>query len=456
MYATVWSGIYWLHMKNRNSNSTLLSVLALLGIFISGSAFSQIPDSLLIRCVSHEREVIRAEKNPDLRRDRVNTENAIQEYIKNNRSQLRVGADEIIRIPVVVHVIHNQRNSLVGGLDNPNITDEQIRSQIAVLNEDYRRKANTRGFNSDPVGVDTGIEFYLAEYDENGRSTTGITRNQYLAKDSFNPITDDDLLADIVYWPSDKYLNIWVCRLIGTYLGIAQFPSVEGVDGLGTKNESFARTDGAIIDFRYFGRRSTANTSKIYDLGRTTTHEIGHWLGLIHTWGDAVCGNDFCDDTPPAEGSNQTSFCIDKYSNCSGFRTRNMIENYMDYSPDSCMNIFTGDQLARMKAVLALSPRRIKLIESAKLGRLDPSDNLLVDIYPNPVSTELNASVRFQNFQDFTYSVYDQHGNLLLSQKYTDVWSRRVTLDIDKLNSGLYLFKVTTDKETVTKRFVIK
>lgn len=444
-------------MKKRISNFTIFTSIVLLGILIPGRTFAQITDSLPIRCVTHEREVFRGKKSPGLLRDRINTENAIQEYINTNRSQLRTAAsDDIIRIPVVVHVVHNRRDGVIGGADNPNITDEQIRSQIAILNEDYRRKAGTKGFNADPVGVDTGIEFYLAEYDENGKGTTGITRTSYTSKDSFNPITDDALLSSINYWPSDKYLNIWVCRLSSTYLGIAQFPSVEGLEGLNTKNENYDKTDGAIIDFRYFGRNSVANSSKIYNLGRTTTHEIGHWLGLIHTWGDAVCGDDFCDDTPAAEGSNQTSFCTDKYSNCSGFRTRNMIENYMDYSPDSCMNIFTADQLGRMKAVLALSPRRVKLIESAKLGRLDPAENLTVEVFPNPASEELNANVRFSDFQNFTLSVYDQRGNQLQSQSYIDVWSRKVTVDINKYNTGLYIFKVTTDKETVTKKFVIK
>jgi len=443
-------------MKKQNNNYTIFKIITLLGIFISRSASSQVADSLLIRCVTHERDVIKSQKFPGLQQDRINTENAIQEYL-SSRANLRTSAfTEVIRIPVVVHVVHNRRDGVIGGLNNANITDEQIRSQITTLNEDYRRKVNTRGFNSNPVGVDTGIEFYLAEYDENGKSTTGITRTQYLQKDAFDVINDDVLLSNLVYWPSDKYLNIWVCRLMDTYLGIAQFPSVEGINGLNTKNAAYEKTDGLIIDFKFFGRNATANSSKIYNLGRTTTHEVGHWLGLIHIWGDAVCGNDFCNDTPPAEGSNQTSICVERYSNCSGFRTRNMVENYMDYSPDSCMNIFTADQLGRMQAVMALSPRRIKLIESAKLGRLEPAENLTVEVFPNPASSELNANVRFNDFQNFSLSIFDQMGNELRSETYIDVWSRKVTLDINKFTTGIYLFKVTTGKETVTKRFVIK
>ncbi|MCF0055577.1 M43 family zinc metalloprotease [Dyadobacter sp. CY356] len=444
-------------MKKLRAKFNILIGLGIIGFFYPMQSDAQTADSLLIRCVTHERDVIRAKKNPDYQLSKIKTEEAIQEYLQNNRSRLRTAAtDEVIRIPVVVHVVYDGAMGKIGGENNPNISDEQIRSQIAVLNEDYRRKSGTNGFNADPVGVDAGIEFYLAEYDDNGKSTTGITRTQYTERSLFNPITDDDLLASIVYWPSDKYLNIWTCRFIDSYLGISQFPSVEGVDGLTTNNELYEKTDGVIIDFRYFGRNSVTNTSRIYNLGRTATHEIGHWLGLIHTWGDAFCGNDFCADTPPTEGSNQTTVCTDKYSNCAGFRTRNMIENYMDYSPDSCMNIFTADQLARMKAVLALSPRRIKLVESAKIGRLDPSDNLLVDVFPNPASTELNAIVRFADYQNFSVTLYDQLGNPLQYQNFTDVWSRKIFVDVNKFQTGLYYLKVTTDKETVTKRIVIK
>ena len=133
-----------------------------------------------------------------------------------------------------------------------------------------------------------------------------------------------------------------------------------------------------------------------------------------------------------------------------------MIENYMDYSPDSCMNIFTGDQLGRMKAVLALSPRRLKLVESAKIGRLNPSENLIVEVFPNPASAEVNAIVHFADYQNFSVTIYDQLGNAIQNQNFIDVWSRTVAVDINKFNTGIYFFKVTTGKETVTKRFIIK
>ena len=126
--------------------------------------------------------------------------------------------------------------------------------------------------------------------------------------------------------------------------------------------ELLEKTDGVFIDYRAFGIGG-AITSRLYNLGRTTTHEVGHWLGLIHTWGDTDCGDDYCADTPPAERGNQSASCGPIFSNCSGVRTRNMTENYMDYSPDSCMNIFTKNQSERMMAVIEKSPRRARLVK---------------------------------------------------------------------------------------------
>lgn len=419
-----------------------------------GVAAQSIPDEQVNRCGSYERDQLMGLRSPEWQMKRARMDALISTYLKDPNNARRT-AEEVIRIPVVVHVIHDQPETSVGGLNNPNISDAQIRSQIEVLNEDYRRRPGTAGFNNNPVGADANIEFYLAEFDPNGRGTTGITRHRYLDKTSFNPFSDDLLLANVAYWPSDKYLNIWTCRLTNSYLGIAQFPSVDKVEGLDTANGPNALTDGVIIDYRYFGRKTGAITSRVYNLGRTTTHEVAHWLGLIHTWGDAICGNDFCADTPPTEEANRTTVCLDKYSTCSGVRTRNMIENYLDYSPDSCMNIFTKDQVGRMRAVLALSPRRAKMVEYGKEGRLQPSDNLNVNLFPNPARVEMNVDVRFADFQDFSYAIFDLTGRELTQFSYKNVYSRRLKLDVSLLPPGLYILKVSTKSETVTKRFVI-
>lgn len=444
-------------MKNKITQRAAYWFFLLLGFSTLSDLSAQSATDSLRRCATAERALIRARNNPALATDRATLENKIQDFLQNqNRS--KQSANELILIPVVVHVVHDQAENSVGGLNNPNITDAQIRSQIDVLNEDYRRMAGTKGFNDNPVGADAMIRFYLAQADPDGRVSTGITRHRYPQKTSFNPFSDDLLLANIISWPSDQYLNIWVCRLTDSYLGIAQFPSTDKVEGLDTANDPNSLTDGAIIDFRYFGRNTGAITSRIYNLGRTTTHELGHWLGLIHTWGDAVCGTDYCADTPPTEGPNRTTICQEKFSVCNGVRTRNMIENYLDYSPDSCMNIFTKDQVGRMRAVLALSPRRARLVELAKAGRLDPTDQLTVTLYPNPViaQTPLVVDVQFAGFQDFTYAIFDLTGRQLATTSFKNVFSRRLSLDVQLLPPGMYILRVDTDSESTTKRFIVR
>lgn len=425
-------------MKNRRSSLLLAGLLLV-------SALGRAQDSLVTRCASTERDSVRLLKNPSLRNLRMQSEQAIQDYVRSNVAA-RTSASEVITIPVVVHVVHNRADQVVGGAGNGNISDAQIQSQIDVLNEDYGNTSGYKGFYTDSLGVDTGIRFKLVS----------VVRT-YNATSQFSPITDADDLANISpAWFTNRYLNIWVTRLNDRYLGTSQFPVVTELNdrtaGLATSEngETDALTDGVIIDFRYFGRNSDVITSRIYNLGRTTTHEVGHWLGLIHIWGDATCGTDYCDDTPTANTKNETTdvSCSPVYSQCRGtLVTRNMIENYMDYSPDVCMSIFTNDQKERMHAVLALSPRRAKMVEYSKFSTTD----LLVEIYPNPVRETLTANVFTPNFENYTVSVFNQKG-----QKVTEDTVNRSYLNVKNFPSGLYYYKVTTANKTITKRFVVR
>jgi hypothetical protein len=430
-------------MKNR-SNSFVLALLLLLGS--ADMTLAQISGVQPERCASTHSDSVRLAKNPALLNMRIKSEQAIQQQIHLNRSNLRTSADEIITIPVVVHIIHNQEDGQIGGANSANITEEQVQSQIDVLNEDYGNTSGYRGFYTDSLAVDTKIRFKLV-----------TVLRTYNAKTQFSPITDADELATISpAWITNRYLNIWVCRLTNLYLGTSQFPVVTATTdktaGLATsENEEIdALTDGLIIDSRYFGRDAPTITTTIYNLGRTTTHEVGHWLGLIHIWGDRNCGTDYCDDTPTAYTKNETTdvTCTPVFSQCRGTTTtRNMIENYMDYSPDACMSIFTNDQKERMHAVLALSPRRAKLVEYSKITTTE----VMVDIFPNPVSSTLSANIFTPDFDVYTVSVFDQKG-----QKVVADMANRTFLNVTNFPSGLYFYKVSTAKQTVTKRFVVR
>jgi len=263
----------------------------------------------------------------------------------------------IYRIPVVVHVVHNGEQVGTG----PNISQAQVQSQIEVLNEDFRRISGSNGF--DPDGVDTEIEFYLAPTDPEGNTLEepGIHRfdgGRILWPTGFSTSVDSQLKPATI-WDPDRYFNIWTVNFGGfigrNLLGYAQFPSSSGLPGL-RFDEGEAITDGVVVGYKYFGSAEKGdfpNLNTTYNLGRTTTHEVGHWLGLRHIWGDGDCGvDDFCEDTPL---SDEPNFTCTAHTSCG---TADMIQNYMDYTEDQCMSLFTQDQKERMIQVLQNSPRR--------------------------------------------------------------------------------------------------
>ncbi|QTY27197.1 zinc metalloprotease [Flavobacterium sp. CS20] len=271
----------------------------------------------------------------------------------------------IYRIHVVVHVVHYGEPIGQGA----NISYEQVKSQIEVLNEDFRKMVGTNGYNDNPVGADTTIEFVLADKDPDGNLLTepGIDRinggRSEWPKGVFrNPI--ETSLKPTYYWDPSQYFNIWTINFGGfvsrDLLGYAQFPSRSGLPGLNADGGS-AETDGVVIGYKYFGSSEKGDFPELvapYDLGRTATHEVGHWLGLRHIWGDGDCSNDdYCLDTPNASAPNYD--CASIKISCD---EPEMPQNYMDYSYDNCMNIFTENQKKRMITVLKNSIRRKELI----------------------------------------------------------------------------------------------
>lgn len=265
------------------------------------------------------------------------------------------------KIPVVVHIIHNGEPVGMGR----NISDAQVISQIAVLNKDFNR-LNTDAANTPTeflsVAGSIDIEFVLARQDPNGYCTTGI--NRIHGNRPAWSLSQESQFKALSYWPAENYLNIWVISF-SAYLGYAQFPVSSGLPGLEDEDNN-RLTDGIVVDYRTFG---VGSSNPSYNMGRTATHEIGHFLGLRHIWGDedACSASDYVADTPPQK--EETYDCPNyPYAAEGGDCSESiMFMNFMDYSDDVCLNMFTHGQIDRMIAVLENSPRRKSLVTSPGL-----------------------------------------------------------------------------------------
>jgi len=249
-------------------------------------------------------------------------------------------ARKVVTIPTVVHVVHKKPKE--------NISKAQVQSQITALNEDFR--ATNPDISKVPnawkgIAADAKIKFKLAATDPDGERTDGIVRVQ-TDRASFGPgdAVKRANQGGSAAWPTDAYLNIWVCTLGGGLLGYAQFPG-------GPK-----ATDGVVILNTAFGTEGTATAP--FNKGRTATHEVGHWLNLRHIWGDTLdcSGGDRVPDTPNCEGPNIGKPTFPTIS-CSNGPNGDMFMNYMDYVDDTAMFMFTAGQVARMSACLA-GPRK--------------------------------------------------------------------------------------------------
>ncbi len=304
---------------------------------------------------------------------------------KNTVGQIQ----SVFNIPVIVHVIHNNEpintvNALTGG----NLNAAQIIDQINILNRDFN------GTNADTVLIPAAFKsvqgkfqfnFCLAVVNPTGgilaepgidrinRNTKGWTAPPY------SRTYIDGTIKPNSIWDPSRYLNMWVCGISGSILGYATFPN-PGTSGLSGLNPPYGSltTDGLVMRNNAFGSIGTAATGGPYSLGRTTTHEIGHWLGLRHIWGDngQCSGSDFCNDTPPQRGGTVTPMGANygcptfplHAATCTlgGFSNPNgdMFMNYMDYTNDACMYMFTKDQKNRAQLIMTNSPLRATLLTS--------------------------------------------------------------------------------------------
>ena len=275
-------------------------------------------------CASHEVLEQQLRENPELAAKMQEIERFTQNAITNGRL-----VNGKIEIPVVVNVLYRTAAE--------NISLTQIQSQIDVLNKDFN--ALNSDFNQVPttfsgVKANVGISFVL---DAVYRKST--TKTSWGTRDAMKKTNQGGIAPTS---PTTK-LNLWVCTIGGGILGYAQFPG------------GSSATDGVVIDSKYFGTTGTATAP--FNKGRTATHEVGHWMNLRHIWGDATCGSDLVSDTPTHNTANYGMPVFPHYSTCTGTPIE-MTMNYMDYTDDAGMYMFSNGQKSRMLAIFAAGGSR--------------------------------------------------------------------------------------------------
>ncbi len=332
--------------------------------------------------VEHQQSLI--ENQPEkaaLLQEKMEQFNRLQR--ENSQNGIKNNDDHIV--PVVFHVIHE------GGSEN--ISFAQIEDQMRILNEDFARlnpdTTNTPAIFAQNSG-DTNIEFRLAKIDPDGNCTQGVTR-------TYSNLTNGarNNVKELIQWDPTRYMNVWVVKTIESFsddgnivLGFAQFP---------TDLNSDPETDGIVLRHSYCGSIESASSN----YGRTLTHEAGHWLNLVHIWGDQDCGDDNVDDTPTGQEPNY-GVCTNNFPYhvgvCSASNGQTitqsygeMFMNYMDYSDDFCMNMFSLGQGSRMRSAIS-QYRNLLTSESNLIATGTNDDHVMVECEP---ITEFEADFAF-------------------------------------------------------------
>ncbi len=284
------------------------------------------------KCAANEVLEQQLAEDPGLRARMQKIEEYTEKVAKNPRAYRLVNG--VIEIPVVVNVLYKTAAQ--------NISDAQIQSQIDVLNEDFNNtNADRIRVQAEFAGVqaNVGLRFVLSDIVRKSTNKKSWTTNDAMKKSSQGGIDP---------FSPETTLNMWACNLGNGLLGYAQFPGGNPA------------TDGVVILYSAFGR--TGALIQTYDKGRTATHEVGHYLNLRHIWGDATCGNDMVDDTPAHNAANYGCPSYPHKSTCAG-NPNEMTMNYMDYTDDACMYMFTNGQKTRMNAIFAAGGPRAAMAQ---------------------------------------------------------------------------------------------
>ena len=354
----------------------------------------------------------------------------------------------VYQVPVVFHVVYNT--------ESQNLSDEVILDQMAILNQDYRRlnpnAVDTREIFL-PVAADTEIEFYLADTDPDGNPTTGINRIETDRESfEFDLFAQDITIDEVKFastggadaWDTDRYLNIWVCNITTSIPGAQIFGFAYPPNGAPNWDGLFPApiaddVEGVVVHYTVIGSNNPAAGEDNFpnnEGGRTLTHEVGHYLGLRHTWGDAFfngcSADDGIEDTPNINANNNFA-CNFNANTCNDGDDDlpDMGENYMDYNQDDCLNLFTLGQRAAMRFVL--ENFREELIEGQYV---DVAEQFVpqLTLFPNPVTHECTV----QTTPGAELIVQSANGAVVFQ---TSVAASSAVLNFASMEAGVYLVR---------------
>jgi len=393
------------------------------------------------RCGSAEHLEAQLQQYPDMRQTREELERLTEEYMSHpENARMQGGA---ITIPVVFHVVYRTSGE--------NIPDQRLLDQLQVLNDDYR-KLNADAVNIpsawQSIAADCEVNFCLAVRDPQGNATTGITRTlTSTVSFSMNNNVKFTSTGGKDIWDRNKYLNIWVCNLSGGLLGYAQFPGGPSA------------TDGVVLNYRYVG---TTGAQAPYNKGRTATHEVGHWLNLLHIWGDdggSCSQSDGATDTPNQGDENYTCHAPGTVitDNCATSAPGIMWMNYMDYTDDACMYMFTNNQKTRVQT--ALNGSRSSILTSNGCTPVSVPELRLAaafNVYPSPSTGQFTLDLGNSHTQQLELEVFDMLGRSMYHKNFDAITETKLKLDLAALASGVYFIQADNGTDKVLRKVTIQ
>ncbi|HEX4877104.1 MAG TPA: M43 family zinc metalloprotease, partial [Chitinophagaceae bacterium] len=338
-------------------------------------------------------------------------ENWMAQKIAERRNQLQPDGPPatIYTVPIVFHILYDGNTESTIGTGN-NIFASKVYAQIEQLNKDF---ADLSG-SVYAVAEHMGVQFAPARKNPSDvyMCEGGINRINWRAQGWTDPASFTSPTTLINYfdatikpasiWNPNDYVNVWLANMSGSgLLGYATFPANSTLAGL--DNSETNSTAGAVVLTGSVGSISDPGPVNNYALGRTLTHELGHFFGLRHIWGDGNCSaTDYCNDTPPQNGSTTGCPATGTLNGCTPSVPK-MFENYMDYSYDGCLNTFTLNQSERCQTVMANSPRRIQLISSTKA--VSPNPNRIYVKTANSSVSEASVMSSCPKYTDYTITI---------------------------------------------------